>query len=152
MFWFLLFLPLFGALINGLRFQSGRSDLSGWIGTVSCFSSFLLGCFYFFSLKGSKTFSFIPWIKVGSLNVDFSFNLNPLSLLMVLLITGVGSLIHFYSQEYMKEDGGKTRYFSFLNLFIFFMLILVLSDSLPLLFVGWEGVGLCSYLLIGFWF
>ena len=152
MFWLLLFLPLLGALINGLRFQSGRSDLSGWIGTGSCFSSFLLGCFYFFSLKGSQTFSFIPWIKVGSLNVDFSFNLNPLSLLMVLLITGVGSLIHFYSQEYMKGDGGKTRYFSFLNLFVFFMLILVLSDSLPLLFVGWEGVGLCSYLLIGFWF
>lgn len=71
---------------------------------------------------------------------------------MVLLITGVGSLIHFYSQEYMKEDGGKTRYFAFLNLFVFFMLVLVLSDSLPLLFVGWEGVGLCSYLLIGFWF
>ena len=154
MFWILLFSPLIGAFINGLRFQSQRPALSGLIGTASCFVSFLLGCFYFFSLAGntSKSFSLFSWISAGSLNVDFSFNLNPLSLLMVLLITGVGSLIHFYSQEYMKGDGGKTRYFAFLNLFVFFMLILVLSDSLPLLFVGWEGVGLCSYLLIGFWF
>ena len=154
MFWGLLFSPLVGALINGVRFQSQKPFLSGWIGTVCCFLSFLAGGFYFFTLESgfSESFSLFSWFKIGSLDIDFSFNLNPLSLLMVLLITGVGSLIHFYSQEYMKEDQGMTRYFSFLNLFVFFMLVLVLSDSLPLLFVGWEGVGLCSYLLIGFWF
>ena len=155
MFWILLFAPLAGALLNGLWFQDRRvSDktLSGWIGTVCCFVSFLSGCFYFFSFQGNKNFFLFSWMKAGSFSVDFSFQLNPLSLLMVLLITGVGSLIHFYSQEYMKGDRGKARYFSFLNLFVFFMLVLVLADSLPLLFVGWEGVGLCSYLLIGFWF
>ena len=154
MFWVLLFSPLAGALLNGLWFQKHRrgKTLSGGIGTACCFVSFLFGCFYFFSFQGDKNFSLFSWMKAGSLTVDFSFQLNPLSLLMVLLITGVGTLIHFYSQEYMEGDRGKPRYFAFLNLFVFFMLVLVLADSLPLLFVGWEGVGLCSYLLIGFWF
>ena len=154
MFWILLFSPLAGALINGARFQSRRESLSALTGTSACFLSFLSGLFCFFTFDSSapENFNLFPWFQAGDLSVDFSFSLNPLSLLMVLLITGVGSLIHFYSQEYMKGDKGITRYFIFLNLFVFFMLILVLADSLPLLFVGWEGVGLCSYLLIGFWF
>jgi NADH-quinone oxidoreductase subunit L len=92
------------------------------------------------------------WISVGGLHVPFSLLLDPLSCVMTLVVTGVGSLIHIYSLGYMAKDGERVRYFSYLNLFTFFMLLLVLGGSLPLMFVGWEGVGLCSYLLIGFWF
>ena len=155
MFWILLFSPLAGTLINGARLRSQRKSLFGLTGTSACFLSFLAGLFCFFTFDSSskpEIFTLFPWFKAGDLSLDFSFSLNPLSLLMVLLITGAGSLIHFYSQEYMKGDKGIGRYFIFLNLFVFFMLILVSADSLPLLFVGWEGVGLCSYLLIGFWF
>jgi NADH-quinone oxidoreductase subunit L len=92
------------------------------------------------------------WLPVGSLSVDAAFQLDQLSILMTLIITGVGSLIHIFSIGYMREDPGYARYFAYLNLFVFFMLVLVLGSSYPLMFVGWEGVGLCSYLLIGFWF
>src|SRR5213078_829981 len=92
------------------------------------------------------------WIPVGTLQVDFAFQVDQLSLVMLMVITGVGSLIHLFSVGYMKEDPGYARYFAYLNLFIFFMLVLVLGASFPVMFVGWEGVGLCSYLLIGFWF
>ena len=92
------------------------------------------------------------WMPVGSLSVDAAFQLDQLSMLMTLIITGVGSLIHIFSIGYMREDPGYARYFAYLNLFVFFMLVLVLGASYPLMFVGWEGVGLCSYLLIGFWF
>jgi NADH-quinone oxidoreductase subunit L len=92
------------------------------------------------------------WLPVGSLIVDAAFQLDQLSMLMTLIITGVGSLIHIFSIGYMREDPGYARYFAYLNLFVFFMLVLVLGSSYALMFVGWEGVGLCSYLLIGFWF
>ena len=92
------------------------------------------------------------WIEAGSFRVPFSLLLDPLSAVMILTVTGVGSLIHIYSLGYMAHDEERVRYFSYLNLFTFFMLLLVLGGSLPLLFVGWEGVGLCSYLLIGFWY
>jgi NADH-quinone oxidoreductase subunit L len=92
------------------------------------------------------------WISVGGLRVPFALLLDPLSSVMTLVVTGVGSLIHIYSLGYMEHDGDKVRYFSYLNLFTFFMLVLVTAATLPLMFVGWEGVGLCSYLLIGFWF
>jgi NADH-quinone oxidoreductase subunit L len=92
------------------------------------------------------------WMPAGDLQVDFSLLLDPLSMLMTLIITGVGFLIHIFSVGYMKEDPGYPRYMAYLNLFVFFMLILVLGASYPVMFVGWEGVGLCSYLLIGFWF
>jgi NADH-quinone oxidoreductase subunit L len=94
----------------------------------------------------------VSWISVGSFDVPFALLVDPLSLLMTLVVTGVGSLIHVYSLGYMAHDAERVRYFSYLNLFTFFMLLLVLGGSLPLLFVGWEGVGLCSYLLIGFWY
>ena len=94
----------------------------------------------------------LPWISVGGLEIPFSLLLDPLSALLMLVVTGVGSLIHVYSIGYMAHDEERVRYFSYLNLFTFFMLLLVLGGSLPLMFVGWEGVGLCSYLLIGFWF
>jgi NADH-quinone oxidoreductase subunit L len=94
----------------------------------------------------------LPWISVGGLEIPFSLLLDPLSALLMLVVTGVGSLIHVYSIGYMAHDEERVRYFSYLNLFTFFMLLLVLGGSLPLMFVGWEGVGLCSYFLIGFWF
>ncbi|HET7460659.1 MAG TPA: NADH-quinone oxidoreductase subunit L [Longimicrobium sp.] len=92
------------------------------------------------------------WIPVGNLQVEAALQLDPLSILMTLIVTGVGSLIHIFSIGYMKEDPGYPRYMAYLNLFVFFMLMLVLGSSYPVMFVGWEGVGLCSYLLIGFWF
>jgi NADH-quinone oxidoreductase subunit L len=94
----------------------------------------------------------LDWIAVGSLRVPFSLLVDPLSCVMMLVVSGIGSLIHVYSLGYMAHDEDRVRYFSYLNLFTFFMLLLVLGGNLPLLFVGWEGVGLCSYLLIGFWY
>jgi NADH-quinone oxidoreductase subunit L len=98
------------------------------------------------------SFGLLQWINVASLRIPFSLLLDRLSIIMTLVVTGVGSLIHVYSLGYMAKDEERVRYFSYLNLFTFFMLLLVLGGSLPLMFVGWEGVGLCSYLLIGFWF
>jgi len=97
-------------------------------------------------------FRYWSWIPVGTLQVDVAVQVDQLSLVMLLVVTGVGSLIHLFSIGYMKEDPGYARYFAYLNLFVFFMLALVLGASFPVMFVGWEGVGLCSYLLIGFWF
>ena len=106
--------------------------------------------------KVGRTLEFVPslgdWIVVGGLHVPMRLLIDRLSLLMMLIVTGIGALIHIYSLGYMARDPERVRYFSYLNLFTFFMLLLVMSGSLPLLFVGWEGVGLCSYLLIGFWF
>ncbi len=96
--------------------------------------------------------SYFSWMAAGDLAIDAAFQLDQLSMVMVLVITGVGSLIHVFSVGYMREDPGYARYFAYLNLFVFFMLVLVLGANYPVLFVGWEGVGLCSYLLIGFWF
>src|SRR5205823_2282605 len=96
--------------------------------------------------------SLFPWIVAGDLRVIAGLQLDHLSMTMVLVITGVGALIHIFSVGYMRDDPGYPRYFSYLNLFVFFMLVLVLGSNYPVLFVGWEGVGLCSYLLIGFWF
>jgi NADH-quinone oxidoreductase subunit L len=92
------------------------------------------------------------WMRVGSLDVRLTFQVDQLSVVMLLVVTGVGMLIHVFSVGYMREDPGYARYFSYLNLFVFFMLVLVLGANFPILFVGWEGVGLCSYLLIGFWY
>jgi NADH-quinone oxidoreductase subunit L len=92
------------------------------------------------------------WLPVGSLQIDMGFQVDQLSAVMLLVVTGVGSLIHLFSVGYMKADPGYARYFAYLNLFVVFMLVLVLGSSFPVMFIGWEGVGLCSYLLIGFWF
>ena len=97
-------------------------------------------------------FRYWEWMPVGDLRIDFALQLDQLSAVMVLVVTGVGALIHVFSVGYMHEDAGYARYFAYLNLFVFFMLVLVLGASFPVMFVGWEGVGLCSYLLIGYWF
>jgi len=93
---------------------------------------------------------YFSWMPVGDLQIDAAFQLDQLSMVMVLIITGVGALIHLFSVGYMQDDPGYPRYFAYLNLFVFFMLLLVLGGNYPILFIGWEGVGLCSYLLIGF--
>jgi NADH-quinone oxidoreductase subunit L len=117
--------------------------------------AFLLAAVNWLGMRGAGSFPVIPgwsWMPAGALQVNFDLLLDPLSMVMTLVITGVGFLIHVFSVGYMKEDPGYPRYMAYLNLFVFFMLILVLGSSYPLMFVGWEGVGLCSYLLIGFWF
>lgn len=154
----ILLFPLVGVLINSIFGRRWPEPWAGILATAVTASSFLLGCIVFFKILNLPTTeqtivaTYFNWMSVGPLVVDFALQIDPISLCMILVITGVGSLIHLYSIGYMAKDKGFARYFVYLNLFIFMMLILVMGSSLPLLFVGWEGVGLCSYLLIGFWF
>ena len=101
---------------------------------------------------GPLVLRYWEWMATGNLRLDAALQLDQLSMMMTLVITGVGTLIHLFSIGYMRDDGAYARYFAYLNLFVFFMLVLVLGANYPVMFVGWEGVGLCSYLLIGFWF
>ncbi|UCD16566.1 MAG: NADH-quinone oxidoreductase subunit L, partial [Candidatus Zixiibacteriota bacterium] len=150
--------PLVGFLINGLFL--GRLS-RGFISFIACGSvglSFLWGAIAFFDLlampEGARTIqeTLFTWIPSGQFQANFSLLFDPLSAVMVLVVAGVSFIIHVYSIGYMKNDPGYGRYFAYLNLFVFSMLILVLADNYLFMFVGWEGVGLCSYLLIGFWF
>jgi NADH-quinone oxidoreductase subunit L len=127
------------------------------IGPLVLIAAFALACMICVAMIAAQpTTPFIQryfsWMPVGDLSIDAAFQLDQLSMVIVLVITGVGALIHIFSVGYMREDPGYPRYFAYLNLFVFFMLVLVLGANLPVTFVGWEGVGLCSYLLIGFWF
>ena len=143
--------PLIGFLLNILIPWRKRS--ATLIGCSSSLISFLSTLLLWKNYSGStQTIRWFSWIEWDQLNIDFSFLIDPLSLTMISIVTGVGFLIHIFSVEYMSNDSRIRTYFSYLNLFLFNMLILVLADNLVLLFVGWEGVGLCSYLLIGFWF
>jgi len=150
--------PLLGFLINGLFNKKLPEKIVGIIGSGSIFISFILSLWSFFILIGlpeharSIHAAWFSWITSGVFSVSFSFLYDPLSAVMMLVVSGVGFLIHVYSIGYMHGDGGYSRYFSYLNLFTFAMLMLVMADNLILLYLGWEGVGLCSYLLIGFWF
>jgi NADH-quinone oxidoreductase subunit L len=148
-------LPLLGFLINGVGFPNIPKSAVGFIGTLAVAGSFVLSVMAFnaFLANGSQPFivPIFDWITVGSLNIPFSFQIDQLSLLMLMIITGVGSLIHLYSIGYMHHDAGFGKFFAYLNLFLFFMLLLVLGSNYVIMFIGWEGVGLCSYLLIGFW-
>ena len=150
----ILLFPLLGFLLNALLIKNPFKKLSGGLAVGACGLSFLNALMYagLVGFKSSSSFKLMEWINVGALQISFSFTMDALSLIMVLLITGVGFFIHLYSFFYMFKDSGFTKYFAYLNLFVFMMLVLVLADNLPLLFVGWEGVGLCSYLLIGFWY
>ncbi|MFT5883943.1 MAG: NADH-quinone oxidoreductase subunit L [Arcticibacterium sp.] len=144
--------PFIGFLINGLGFKKIPQNLVAPIGIAASFFSFLCTVVVFVEFQGSPViYTFFDWISVGSLHVSFAFQLDQLSILMLFVITGVGSLIHLYSAGYMKHDAGVGKFFSYLNLFLFSMLILVLGANYLIMFIGWEGVGLCSYLLIGFW-
>ncbi len=133
------------------------ATLVSLIGPGVLLLSFVLAAAIFLAMRAAGTHEpfiqrYFSWMPVGDLQIDAAFQLDPLSMLMVLIITGVGALIHLFSIGYMIDDPGYPRFFAYLNLFVFFMLVLVLGSSYPLMFVGWEGVGLCSYLLIGFWF
>ena len=153
--WLIPVLPLAGAAINGfLGKRSSRQAVS----TVALFFS---GAAFAMALWVAARFSSLSlpyqefvahWIRIVGFRADFAFYLDQLSLVMLLVVTGVGFLIHIYSVGYMWDDPSYYRFFSYLNLFMFFMLTLVLANNYLLMFIGWEGVGLASYLLIGFWF
>jgi NADH-quinone oxidoreductase subunit L len=127
------------------------------VGTGVIAASFGVAVLAFLAMLGARpeapyVLRYWNWMTAGSLSVDMALQLDQLSMVMVLVVTGVGTLIHLFSVGYMKDDGAYARYFAYLNLFVFFMLLLVLGANYPVMFVGWEGVGLCSFLLIGFWF
>ncbi|MCC6690682.1 MAG: NADH-quinone oxidoreductase subunit L [Bacteroidia bacterium] len=149
-------LPLIGFLITGLFGRKLSKGITSIIACGSVLASFLISLAVFFEIKSSGehavTVNLFEWISSGKLHVSFSFLVDPLSSLFLLIITGVGFLIHVYSVGYMHNDEGFSRFFAYLNLFVFFMLLLVLGSNYLLMYVGWEGVGLCSYLLIGFWY
>ena len=148
--------PLIGFLINGFFGKKMSKSMSGAIACISVLASFIVAVLIFMEVSASQQKSNVvelfSWINSGTLKIPFSFLVDPLSCLFLLIITGIGFLIHVYSTGYMHEDEGFSRFFTYLNLFIFFMLLLVLGNNYLIMFVGWEGVGLCSYLLIGFWF
>ena len=157
----LLVAPLVGFLINGLLGLSenkglkGNEKLSGWIGSLAVLVSLVCSIIAFASLHGGAApfdETLYEWITGESFAFNIGFRVDALTSVMLLVITGVGFLIHVYSIGYMHGDEGYTRYFAYLNLFIFAMLILVLGNNYLMMFIGWEGVGLCSYLLIGFWY
>lgn len=154
--WLVPLIPLLGFVINGLGRNTLSKNLIGFIGSSVIFISFAISVGIFFELgadanKSHEIFLF-DWISAGKLNIPLSFLVDPLSSIMLLIITGVGFLIHIYSIGYMHSDEAFGKFFSYLNLFIFFMLLLVLGSNYIVMFIGWEGVGLCSYLLIGFWY
>jgi NADH-quinone oxidoreductase subunit L len=157
--WLTVALPLAGFLVNGalsLRRSPAKTAVST-VGVGVLAASFLVAAGIFVELwrhppHAPIIISLWRWLPAGALQIDFAFQVDQLSTVMLLIVTGVGSLIHLFSVGYMKEDPGYARYFAYLNLFVVFMLVLVLGSSFPVMFIGWEGVGLCSYLLIGFWF
>src|SRR4051795_12707984 len=151
-------LPLLGFLINAALGRRLPKSISGGLACLAMVASFVVSVIS--ALAASRAAdhavqqTVFNWIPSGDFQIPFALRVDPLSSLMILVITGIGSLIHIYSTAYMHEesDGEYARYFSYLNLFAAFMLVLVLGANFPVMFVGWEGVGLCSYLLIGFWF
>jgi NADH-quinone oxidoreductase subunit L len=160
--------PLVGFLINGCWYaffqtkegsHKAGSTVPGIIATLAIFASFVVSVLMFLQLRGMEPEArsieqlLFHWMTIGSsLSVDFALRVDSLSTLFTLVITGVGTLIHLYSIGYMSHDESPTKFFAYLNLFCFAMLILVTGSSLPVMFLGWEGVGLCSYLLIGYWY
>ena len=153
--WLIPILPLAGFLINGLfgrRFSKGLVNTFAIGSVVLAFLWVLKTLFGLGGMNAVYTEHYFTWIQSGALTVGFDFSVDRLTAVMLLVVTGVGSLIHIYAIGYMAHEGGYDRFFAFLNLFMFFMLTLVLAANYLVLFVGWEGVGLCSYLLIGFYF
>src|SRR5262245_2604979 len=168
--WLIPLLPGFGAAVNGLvGIRSFSRKTAGALATALMIGAFGLSFFAFWQLLGlppdarAYDIDALEWIPriplathdgIGNLEVTWGFRLDPLSAMMILIVTGIGALIHLYSTAYMVDEprGGFARYFCYLNLFCFFMLMLVLGNNFLVMFVGWEGVGLCSYLLIGYWY
>ena len=157
--WLTVALPLAGFLANGALalWRPQAKGLVSVVGPGTLLGAFAVSVGVFLELWREPPHAPVivtlwPWLPVERLQIDLAFQVDQLSVVMLLIVTGVGSLIHLFSVGYMREDPGYARYFSYLNLFIVFMLVLVLGSSFPVMFIGWEGVGLCSYLLIGFWF
>jgi len=164
-------LPLLGFLLNAACRGKSTNASAGFIASLAAFASFLLSLISFYAMAGRlpeadpetgflhRTLPSLPlhavygtWMDLGAFKCSFGFYMDQLSGVMALVVTGVGTLIHVYSTGYMAHDKSAPRYFAYLNLFLFSMLVLILGDNLIMTFVGWEGVGLCSYLLIGFWY
>lgn len=153
MLWPLVLLPMLGAIVSYLAGIKRRA-LSGWIASSAAGLSFFWVLYLVLELPHGQAFEqrLFDWISVGDLQAQLTLRFDALSAVMCLVVTGVGSLIHFYSIAYMAADESQGRFFAYMNLFLFAMLLLVLAGNLAVLFIGWEGVGFCSYLLIGFWF
>jgi NADH-quinone oxidoreductase subunit L len=154
--WLIPLFPLLGFLINGLGRKHLSKSMISIIGSGVILASFVMSVWVFMQVKGGNTYvaEYFNFINAGTLKIPFAFQLDQLSSLFLLIITGVGFLIHVYSASYMHEEKTEHygRYFAYLNLFVFSMLLLVMGANYVILFIGWEGVGLCSYLLIGYWF
>lgn len=151
----LLFAPFLGFLINVFFGKTLGKSISGIIGTLSVAISFTVTIYFFLQINQTKqsiSIDLFDWIQISNFKVSFGFLLDQLSLLWLLFVTGIGSLIHLYSISYMHDDEKMHTFFAYLNLFVFFMITLVIGSNLLVMFIGWEGVGLCSYLLIGFWY
>lgn len=149
----LLVVPLLGSLVN-IFFGKKLGAGSGVLATVAVLVSFVLSVVAFFQVNASGEaiqVALFDWMALENFNISFGFLLDQLSILWLLFVTGIGTLIHLYSTSYMKGDENYAKFFAYLNLFIFFMIMLVMGSNLLMMFIGWEGVGLCSYLLIGFW-
>jgi len=158
-FYWIVLLPLAGFLINilfGKRINSEK--FSGYFSSLTVFISFIISIIALMEISGMPdgqkriSIEYLNWINAGNLSLGITYLVDPLSTIMILVVTGVGFLIHLYSIGYMHKDQNYSEFFAYMNLFIFAMLNLVLADNFVLLFLGWEGVGLCSYLLIGFWY
>lgn len=153
---FIVLWPFVGFLLNGLGRNIWNKKAIASIATVAIFASFIASVFAFMQVQayGAITVHYFDFINTSTVKIPFDFRVDALSSLFLLVITGVGTLIHLYSSAYMHEETAPhyARYFAYLNLFIFSMLLLVLGDNYVIMFIGWEGVGLCSYLLIGYWF
>lgn len=148
-------LPLLGFLINGLFGKNLPKIVVGSLATAMVFGSFCIAVSLFMNFDSESPAVIVKafkWFTVNGVQINFGFQIDQLSLMMVMIITGIGSLIHLYSIGYMNHDKGFYKFFTYLNLFIFSMLLLVMGSNYLILFIGWEGVGLCSYLLIGFWY
>ncbi|TAN64479.1 NADH-quinone oxidoreductase subunit L [bacterium] len=156
--WLIPLLPLIGSVINGLFGKRMGKTAVGLVACVAMVASFLISLSIFIKIlslpvaERSVEVTVFNWITSGAFKLDVTFLIDPLSTIMILIVTGVGSLIHIYSIGYMHHDKSFWRFFCYLNLFVFFMLMLVLGANYLVMFLGWEGVGLCSYLLIGFWY
>jgi NADH-quinone oxidoreductase subunit L len=147
--------PFIGFLINVFFGKAMGKTISGTIGTLAVVVSFAVTLLFFVQINQTNkpiVISLFDWIQISNFKIDFGFLLDQLSILWLLFVTGIGSLIHLYSISYMHDDDKMHTFFAYLNLFVFFMITLVVGSNLLVMFIGWEGVGLCSYLLIGFWY
>ena len=153
--WLVPLFPLIGFLVIALNFRRFKGIWAGRVASVAILASFIVSVNLFLQMTSGhepQTVTLFNWLHFNHISISFSFLVDRLSVLMLLIVTGVGFLIHIYSIGYMKEDPGYNRFFAYMNLFVFFMLLLVLGSNYFVMFIGWEGVGLSSYLLIGFWF